>query len=188
MWNSLIFYHWYLIPYSVSVSVSVSVPIIPFPDSGFHVLLLPQILALTRYGFWRERVKKSLINHKMMPTGKHIDITPVLRSNMNSNLTTFIFGCLKKLARTIVQSKENCLGVIVSVSNQFLIQKNLRDIPGSNQGRYKAYSPTHATLGELTFLHLRLTGPLCIDGRVILLTGPNFLHINTSVRPACSTR
>ena len=35
MWNSLIFYHWHLIPYSVSVSV------IPFPDSGFHVLVLP---------------------------------------------------------------------------------------------------------------------------------------------------
>ena len=95
-----------------------------------------------------------------MPTDKHIDITSVLQSNVNSNLTTFIFGCLKKLSRTIVHSKENCLGVIVSVSNQFLIQKNLRDIPGGNQGRYKAYSPTRATLGELTFLHLRLTGPL----------------------------
>ena len=88
-----------------------------------------------------------------MPTDKHIDITTVLQSNTNSNLTTFIFGCLKKLSRTIVLSKENCLGVIVSVSNQFLIQKNLRDIPGSNQGRYKAHSPTRATLGELTFLH-----------------------------------
>ena len=41
MWNSLIFYHWYLIPYSVSVSVSVSVIPFPFPDSGFHVLVLP---------------------------------------------------------------------------------------------------------------------------------------------------
>ena len=133
-------------------------------------------------------MKKLLINHKMMPTDKHIDITTVLQSNMNSNLTTFIFGCLKKLSRTIVQSKENCLAVIVSVSNQFLIQKNLRDIPGSNQGRYKAYSPTRTTLGELTFLHLRLTGPLFFDGRVILLTEPNFLHINTSAFPACSTR
>ena len=133
-------------------------------------------------------MKKLLINHKMMPTDKHIDITFLLQSNMNSNLTTFIFGCLKKLSRTIVQSKENCLGVIVSVSNQFLIQKNLRDIPGGNQGRYKAYSPTRATLGELTFLHLRLNGPLFFDGSVILLTGPNFLHINTSVRPAWSTR
>ena len=88
-----------------------------------------------------------------MPSDKHIDITTVLQSNMNSNLTTFIFGCLKKLSRTIVQSKKDCLGVIVSVSNQFLIQKNLRDIPGSNQGRYKAYSPTraHATLGRANF-------------------------------------
>ena len=33
MWNSLIFYHWYLIPYSVSVSV---IPF-PFPDSGFRI-------------------------------------------------------------------------------------------------------------------------------------------------------
>ena len=41
MWNSLIFYHWYLIPYSVSVSVSVSMIPFPFPDSGFHVLVLP---------------------------------------------------------------------------------------------------------------------------------------------------
>ena len=133
-------------------------------------------------------MKKLLINHKMMPTDKHIDITTVLQSNMNSNLTTFIFGCLKKLSRTIVQSKKDCLGVIVSVSNQFLIQKNLRDIPGSNQGRCKAYSPTRATLGELTFLHLRLTGPLFFDGRVILLTELNFLHINTSALPASSTR
>ena len=39
MWNCLIFYHWYLIPYSVSVSVSVSVSAIP--DSRFHVLVLP---------------------------------------------------------------------------------------------------------------------------------------------------
>ena len=58
-----------------------------------------------------------------MPSDKHIDITTVLHSNMNSNLTTFIFACLKKLSRTIVQSKKDCLGVIVSVSNQFLIQK-----------------------------------------------------------------
>ena len=36
MWNSLIFYHWYLIPYS-SYSVSVSVLPFPFPDSGFRI-------------------------------------------------------------------------------------------------------------------------------------------------------
>ena len=48
MWNSLIFYHWYLIPYSVSVipfpwfrfrfRFRISFPV---PDSGFRVLVLP---------------------------------------------------------------------------------------------------------------------------------------------------
>ena len=37
MWNRLIFYHWYLIPYSVSVSVSVSMIPFPFPDSRFPI-------------------------------------------------------------------------------------------------------------------------------------------------------
>ena len=37
MWNSLLLYDWYLIPYSVSVSVSVSVIPFPFPDSGFRI-------------------------------------------------------------------------------------------------------------------------------------------------------
>ena len=59
-----------------------------------------------------------------MPTDKHIDITTVLQSNMNSNLTKFIFGCLKKLSRTIVQSKENYLGVTVCcpVSGHFSLR------------------------------------------------------------------
>lgn len=46
-------------------------------------------------------MKKLLINHKMMPSDKHIDITTVLQSNMNSNLTKFIFGCLKKLSSSL---------------------------------------------------------------------------------------
>ena len=37
MWNCLIFYYWYLIPYSVSVSVSVSMIPFPFPDSRFPI-------------------------------------------------------------------------------------------------------------------------------------------------------
>ena len=48
-------------------------------------------LELTRYGFWRDRVKNWKLtklpeNHKMMPTCKHIDISTVLQSNMNSEL------------------------------------------------------------------------------------------------------
>ena len=42
MWNSWIFYYWYLILYSVSISVSV----IPFPDSGFRVSVLPPLVAV----------------------------------------------------------------------------------------------------------------------------------------------
>ena len=40
MWNSLIFYHWCLIPFSASVSVSVSVSMISYPDSRFLILVL----------------------------------------------------------------------------------------------------------------------------------------------------
>ena len=64
---------------------------------GFHVLVLP--LNTRPHSLWilaraSEEIKL-LINHKMMPTDKHIDNTTVLQSNMNSNLTKFIFGCLK---------------------------------------------------------------------------------------------
>ena len=43
VWNSLIFYHWYLIPYSATVCVSVS---------GFHVLVLPPKLAQHPTATW----------------------------------------------------------------------------------------------------------------------------------------
>ena len=56
MWNSLILYHWYLIPYSISVSVSVSVSVslipFPFPDFGFRVLVLPLLARISSSNVW----------------------------------------------------------------------------------------------------------------------------------------
>ena len=45
MWNSLIFYHWYLIPYSVSVSVSVSGFRIPCFSAA--VVIIPLCIQLS---------------------------------------------------------------------------------------------------------------------------------------------